>query len=632
MGIAPPGFQDTIVLSGLVAPTAVRFSPDGRVFVAEKSGRIRVFPALGSTTPTTFVDLAPKVHNYWDRGLLGLALHPNFPTTPYVYALYTHDAAIGATAPRWNDACPTPPGPTTDGCLASGRLSRFTASGNVATGAEQVLIEDWCTQYPSHSVADVKFGPDGALYVSGGDGASFTFQDYGQGGGTSGGITPRNPCGDPPGGVGGAMTPPTARGGRLRSQSLRRPAGEPVVLGGAILRVDGISGAALPTNPLASHADPDAQRIVGYGTRNPFRFAFRPGTNEVWVADAGDLTWEEIDRIVDPLAPTVSNFGWPCYEGTPQHGNYRAQNLDMCNSLYATPTGHVPPYYAYHHDAKVVPGESCPAGGSVIAGISFYDGPSYPAAYRNALFFADHSRNCIWAMKVGTNGLPDPTKLETFVAAAANPVAIEVGPGGDLFYVDHEGGAIHRISYPAGNQAPTAVIDATPTSGLAPLAVAFDGTGSSDPEAGGLSYEWDLDGDGAFDDSTASQPAFTYAVEGSYDVGLRVRDAQGATGTAFTTIVVHQSLPEPVIDAPLATVDWAVGERIEFSGHATDDSGAPLPASALTWTLILNHCPSTCHTHTVESWSGTATGSFDAPDHDYPSSLDLVLTATDASN
>ena len=73
----------------------------------------------------------------------------------------------------------------------------------------------------------------------------------------SGGITPRNPCGDPPGGVGGAMTAPTARGGRLRSQSLRRPAGEPVVLNGTILRVDPATGAALPTNPL--FAQPDRQ-------------------------------------------------------------------------------------------------------------------------------------------------------------------------------------------------------------------------------------------------------------------------------------------------------------------------------------------------------------------------------------
>src|SRR5688500_2743509 len=211
------GFSEQVVFSGLANPTAVRFAADGRVFVAEKSGLIKVFDGLTDATPTIFADLNVQVHNYWDRGLLGLALHPNFPTTPYVYVLYTRDAAVGGSAPLWgtagvlSDPCPTPPGPTSDGCVVSGRLSRLTASGNVMTGTEKVLIDDWCQQYPSHSVGALEFGPDGALYVSGGEGASFTFLDYGQKG------VPTNPCGDPPVPVGGAQTPPSAEGGSLRS-------------------------------------------------------------------------------------------------------------------------------------------------------------------------------------------------------------------------------------------------------------------------------------------------------------------------------------------------------------------------------------------------------------------------------
>ncbi len=143
----PAGFQEEIVFSGLTEPTAVRFSPDGRVFVAEKSGIVKVFDNLSDTTPTVFADLRTQVHNFWDRGLLGLALAPNFPTDPWVYVLYTFDAAIGGTAPRWgsvggtSDGCPTPPGPTADGCVVSGRLSRLQASGNIAVGSEQVLVE-----------------------------------------------------------------------------------------------------------------------------------------------------------------------------------------------------------------------------------------------------------------------------------------------------------------------------------------------------------------------------------------------------------------------------------------------------------------------------------------------------------
>jgi len=126
----PLGFQETIVFSGLTRPTAVRFSPDGRIFVAEKSGLIKVFDNLTDPTPTIFADLRTNVHNYWDRGLLGLALHPNFPTTPYVYVLYTLDAAPGGTPPRWgtpgatSDNCPDPPGGNTNGCVVGGRPGR----------------------------------------------------------------------------------------------------------------------------------------------------------------------------------------------------------------------------------------------------------------------------------------------------------------------------------------------------------------------------------------------------------------------------------------------------------------------------------------------------------------------------
>ena len=138
----PPGFSEHVVFSGLANPTAVRFASDGRVFVAEKNGRIKVFDSLTDTTATVFADLNVNVYNFWDRGLLGLALAPNFPADPYVYVLYTYDHELGsaAPAPRWgtagvlSDPCPTPPGPTADGCMVSGRLSRLQASGNVMTG------------------------------------------------------------------------------------------------------------------------------------------------------------------------------------------------------------------------------------------------------------------------------------------------------------------------------------------------------------------------------------------------------------------------------------------------------------------------------------------------------------------
>ena len=120
----------------------VRFSSDGRVFVAEKRGVIKVFDSLTDTNPTVFADLNVNVHNFWDRGLLGMALAPNFPADPSVYVLYTYDHELGSTAPPAlgnaegvSDPCPTPPGATADGCVVSGRLSKLQASGNVMTGS-----------------------------------------------------------------------------------------------------------------------------------------------------------------------------------------------------------------------------------------------------------------------------------------------------------------------------------------------------------------------------------------------------------------------------------------------------------------------------------------------------------------
>ena len=445
----PPGFQESVAFSGLDHPTALRFSPDGRIFVAEKNGRIKVFDNLADTTPTLFADLSTNVYNFWDRGLLGLALDPAFPSQPYVYVLYTYDHELGssAPAPRWgtpgvlSDPCPTPPGPTADGCLVSGRLSRLQASGNVMVGSEQVLVEDWCQQYPSHSTGSLAFGADGALYASGGDGASFNFADWGQDG------APLNPCGDPPGGVGSVLSPPTAEGGALRSQDLRTT-GDPVSLDGAILRVNPATGAGLPDNPLATSTDANARRIVAYGLRNPFRINVRPGTNEVWAGDVGWNTWEEINRLVDPGGAPVENFGWPCYEGQGRQSGYDSANLNLCENLYAQGAGAVTgPYFTYNHSSQVVAGDTCPTGSSSVSGIDFYEGGPYPASYDGALFFADYSRDCIWVMKADASGNPAPGLLEAFVAPAANPVDVQISPAGELFYADFDGGTIRRIQF-----------------------------------------------------------------------------------------------------------------------------------------------------------------------------------------
>ena len=857
----PSGFQEQILFAGLTHPTVVQFAPDGRVFIAEKSGLIKVFDNLADTTPTTFADLRTQVDDYWDRGLLGLALPPNFPTNPYVYVLYTYDAPIGGTAPVWNDACPTPPGPTTDGCVVSARLSRLQAAGNVMTGTEQVLINDWCEQYPSHSVGTVLFGPDGALYVGAGDGASFNGADYGQGGGGSGSPTPRNPCGDPPAGIGGVEAPPSAEGGALRSQDIRtlgttggagyaatvladnpvsywrlnetsgsqaadqrgvnpgtysagvirnqagatadgdravdlngtsgyisvpdsasvkladgpfsleawinrptlgatfpgdqeqvfdktdggyqvniqnnvihfaqaagpdiavasvtmgtgwhhivvtkngaavkiyqdgvdvtgtvtnrtltdgsgplvlgvrrgtstafydgfldevaiyrsvlsasqvtahRTAGlsgggggssDPTTLDGAILRLDPTTGAAMAGNPMIGSTDVNARRIIAHGVRNPFRFTFRPGTNELWIGDVGFSLWEEIDLLANPTGG-ILNYGWPCYEGVGHEGSYDNLNVNLCESLYAAGAGAVAaPYLTYNHNSKVVAGETCPtANGSSISGLAFYQGGSYPATYNGGLFFADYSRSCIWFMPAGANGRPNTAQVATFIAPAANPVNLMIGPGGDLFYPDYDGGSVHRVIYFNGNQPPTAVPAANPTSGPAPLAVAFDGRGSTDPENGTLTYAWDFDGNGS-DDATTAQTNHTYPTAGTFLARLRVTDPLGSADSKTVSISVGNTPPVPTIGSPVSTLTWSVGDPIAFNGSASDTQDGNLAPARLSWAIVQHHCPTdpnSCHTHTVQTIAGVASGSFSAPDHEYPSWIELVLTATDS--
>ena len=222
------------------------------------------------------------------------------------------------------------------------------------------------------------------------------------------------------------------------------------------------------------------------------------------------------------------------------------------------------------------------------------------------------------------------TSILPFVTAARGPVHLTIGPGGDLFYADFDGGTVRRIVFNGANNPPVAAIQATPTSGAAPLSVQFSAAGSSDPDGDALTYSWDLNGDGVFGDSTLVNPAFTYTAAGSYQVQLRVTDSRGASSTTGVTIVAG-TRPVATINAPSAALTWKVGDPINFSGSATDAEDGTLPATALTWTVILHHCPSNCHTHPVTSFVGTASGSFVAPDHEYPSHLELQLTARDST-
>jgi PKD repeat protein len=279
--------------------------------------------------------------------------------------------------------------------------------------------------------------------------------------------------------------------------------------------------------------------------------------------------------------------------------------------------------------------ENCSQGGNSTSGLAFYpaSGGTFPAAYDGALLFADYSRRCIWAMLRGSNGLPDPSMIQAFAQQASFPVDLEMGPGGDLLYVDIVDGEIRRVHFTGNpnNHPPVAVAHATPRSGPVPLHVDFDATGSSDPDAGDtLDYAWDLDADGAFDDSTSATPSFTYNSAGTYAVKVRVTDDDGVFDTATVPVYPGGGPPSATITSPSGGGGWAVGDTISFAGSADDPDQGPLPASALHWDLVLHHCNSVgCHEHPLQQIDGVASGSFVTPNHEAPAYLELRLTATD---
>lgn len=517
----PEHFEDQTVWSGLNQPTIVRFAPNGEVFVGEKSGKILVYESLQDETPEVFADLSKPAYDYEDHGLLGLAIDPLFDLgRPYVYALYTYNHELAdkgaqeptgvephTVMPKWPSADPTTyendecensekakeEGIKEDpGCEVSGVLVRLTAEGEHAKPAaaepewpeEKVLLEGWCQQATTHSIGDLGFGPEGNLFVSGGEGAMYSEADYGQFG---------NVCEDPveyeePNPGESIVNRLTALGGSLRSQSVMRDhtePNEPTLLSGSVLRINPDTGEGVAGNPFYTEGpageastEKNMKRIFGFGFRQPWRFTVNGRTDKLYVSNVGNGSFEEIDRL--GLGETTAyNSGWPCYEGGPDgpernyvySGQYEGEHgeiihypsIQYCIDQYEEEDNGHPetngPFYSYAHNGPVVPGDKCFDGSPLatdVAGNAFYEGSAYPSAYHDAFFFADAIRGCIYVMQSGSNGEPDPSTATTFLSGTEPysfpGVDIEQGPEGNIFYVElygADGGSVHRIVYNA---------------------------------------------------------------------------------------------------------------------------------------------------------------------------------------
>jgi glucose/arabinose dehydrogenase/PKD repeat protein len=481
-----------------------------------------------------------------------------------------------------------------------------------------MAVQHWLQQYMSHSIGSLAFGPDGLLYASAGDGASFDKVDYGNIGG--------NALGEPPDRSSTGQKPPGAMGGALRSQIVTPPSAPmpfATSFAGKIIRIEPHA----PGHLVDPHDVPRPPPVVAAGLRNPFRMAFRPGTRELWIGDVGWTSSEELNRVADVTAARLTNFGWPCFEGREPQSGYEAAGLDICSKLYSHPSEHAPPVLFYRHSTDLVAGDGCDIqNGSALSGLAFYEQGAYPAEYEGALFFSDYARGCIWVLPRGALTSPDTQAVRPFWRGAAQPVQLQIGPGGDLYYVDL-GGSIRRIEHGAGNHPPVAKIQASPSVGSLPLTITFDAAESTDPDRDqSLSHDWDLDGDGVFGDGHGRRVNYTYWNRKPVIVRLMVTDSRGASATAQETVWPGHTLPSVRIEQP-ERLAWQVGDRVSLSGVAEDGDGNALPESALTWSVILEHCPDACHQHPMLTVAGQANLSFQAPDHEYPMHLVVVLNA-----
>ena len=237
------------------------------------------------------------------------------------------------------------------------------------------------------------------------------------------------------------------RGRRACAQSSRRPAGEPVLLNGTVLRVDPATGAGARRQP-ARVAHATRTRGGSSPTACATRSGSPSGRARTRSGSATSAGTPGRRSTGDPTPTRPAELRLALLRGEPPSARLSGAGLNICSSLYSAGTA-TAPYFTYNHAAPSSPATPVRPEARRSRDRVLY-GCNYPAFYNGGLFFSDYARKCIWFMPAGTNGLPDPTQIQQFDVGAPNPVDLEVGPNGDIFYPDIFGGTIHEISYSTG--------------------------------------------------------------------------------------------------------------------------------------------------------------------------------------
>lgn len=287
--VLPPGFSDDLVAT-VGGPTALAFTPDGRMLVTTQAGTLRVV-ANGSLVAAPALDLTARICSNSERGLLGVAVDPAFATNRFVYLYYTHNL-FGT-------------------CV--NRVSRWVLSDTNTASGEVVLLDRIFSTAGNHNGGDLQFGKDGDLYVSVGDGGC----DY---------ATPAN--------CGGAND--AARDHNILSGKILRITRDPGVLpaDNPFLGADSASCATTGSTTVGLWC----QETFAWGLRNPFRIAFDPNATGTRfnIDDVGQSTWEEIDQ-----GAAGADYGWNVREGHCANGS--------TTDCGPPPAGMTNPIFDYSH-------------------------------------------------------------------------------------------------------------------------------------------------------------------------------------------------------------------------------------------------------------------------------------------
>jgi glucose/arabinose dehydrogenase len=379
------GFQDSLITS-IGSPTALAFTPDGRILVTTKGGSLYVV-RNGQLLPGPALGIPPsQICTESERGLLGVAVDPGYATNHFIYVFYTF---------RRPDA------------VCVNRVSRFELPNDVASPASQVvLVDNMPSPAGNHNGGDLQIGKDGLLYVTIGDGGC----DYA---GNSG--------------CGGAND-------AARDQH---------VLTGKVLRVT-TAGGIPASNPFqgagtaacavtgATTAGNRCRETFAWGFRNPFRLAMDPNAagTRFFVNDVGQGLWEEVDE-----GQSGADYGWNLCEGA--HAN---NSTGPCS---AAPAGMVPPVYEYRHGVTI-PGTTSPTNCNSITGGAFVPNGLW-SGFDGVYLFADFVCGEIFRLTtVGGYAASD------FASALGGVVHLAFGPHGErqaLYYTTFAGGGqVRRIT------------------------------------------------------------------------------------------------------------------------------------------------------------------------------------------